>query len=287
MSGSRNLEQKKRIVGVLAFFVCAYWFTALSSHKHPETKVPAQKAAAPTLDEGVRHAKARATPAPTEKAAAKEEHATQDEDMGKEGEVAHAAPTVRFTLDVAGKTREVLIEMDYDAAPKTAQNFVDLVKRGYYTGAVFYRSEPGFVVQGGGRDKHGHSKGQPFGPLKLEAKAANKRGTISMARTVCVQPFSLRPSPPPPHTHPPSLIYHTTTTKQQSVPDSASTEFFINLRDNGSLDPHKPGTGYTVFGRVTAGMDAIDKIATLATTKQGGLSMLKDPLEIGKAVMVE
>ena len=133
------------------------------------------------------------------------------------------------------------IELDFDQAPRTAANFQRYAEEGFYNGTLFHRVIPGFVIQGGGMtsglvDKAGHA------PIENEADNGlkNKRGTLSMART--------------------------------SDPHSASSQFFINLRDNGALDftaKTPSGWGYAVFGRVVNGMEVVDAIATAKTGRLG------------------
>jgi cyclophilin family peptidyl-prolyl cis-trans isomerase len=126
-------------------------------------------------------------------------------------------------------------------APITVQNFLKYVDDKFYDGVVFHRVIPGFMIQGGGM-LPGLKEKQTRPPIKNEAGNGleNKRGTIAMART--------------------------------SVPDSASAQWFINLKDNAFLDraKAKDGVGYAVFGKVIAGMDVVDKIAQVETGSQGG-----------------
>jgi len=135
----------------------------------------------------------------------------------------------------------ITIELDRAKAPITVDNFLKYVDSGYFNNTIFHRVIPGFVIQGGGledtmRDKR---EGQRP-PIKNEAKngLSNKRGTICMART--------------------------------ADPDSATSQFFINLVDNASgLDPNPRSAGYAVFGKVTSGMDVVDNIAKAPTTRKG------------------
>ena len=114
------------------------------------------------------------------------------------------------------------------------------VKAGHYNGTVFHRVIDGFMIQGGGMSANLQEK-PTRGPIPLESRngLANARGTVAMART--------------------------------SVPDSATAQFFINLKDNNFLDAaNSPdGNGYAVFGRVISGMEVVDKIKAVATGKQG------------------
>jgi cyclophilin family peptidyl-prolyl cis-trans isomerase len=127
-----------------------------------------------------------------------------------------------------------VVEMDPQRAPKTVENFLRYVREGFYSGIIFHRVVPGFVVQAGGYDVQGNER-DVHDPIALETATAadNARGTIAMART--------------------------------NFPNSARSQFFINLQDNSQLDraPNDPGnlTGYTVFGRVIDGMAVVDAIA--------------------------
>ncbi len=154
-----------------------------------------------------------------------------------------AAPSI----DMQTSMGRIVIELDSEKAPKTVQNFVRYVDEGFYNGTVFHRVIPGFMIQGGGftvdlQQKPAARKVENEGKKGLK----NDRGTIAMART------------PDPH--------------------SASSQFFINHRDNAALNyPASDGWGYTVFGRVTEGMEVVDKIAKVAT---GNRSIHQDvPLE--------
>jgi cyclophilin family peptidyl-prolyl cis-trans isomerase len=130
------------------------------------------------------------------------------------------------------------IELFTKEAPISAQNFLDYAKAGFFDGTIFHRVIPGFVIQGGGfTENMEQKKNNP--PIENEAKNGlrNRRGTLSMARTNDI--------------------------------NSATSQFFVNLVDNSSLD-HKPGNyGYAVFGKVTEGMDVVDAIAAVKTGRKG------------------
>ena len=136
----------------------------------------------------------------------------------------------------------ITIELLQDAAPITVENFLQYANDGFFTGTVFHRVIPGFMIQGGGLTANLSEKAtRP--PIRNEADngLSNARGTISMART--------------------------------SVVDSATAQFFINTVDNARSLDHR-GTsprdyGYAVFGRVTAGMDVVDAISGVSTGRQG------------------
>lgn len=133
----------------------------------------------------------------------------------------------------------IVIQLDQDKAPITAKNFIDYAKSGYFAGTTFHRVIPGFVIQGGGMTPDMKEKPGQRTPIKNEAGNGlnNKRGTLSMART--------------------------------SDPDSATSQFFINLSDNASLDRSARSPGYAVFGQVVEGMDVVDKIAKAPTGSVG------------------
>ena len=133
------------------------------------------------------------------------------------------------------------LKLDAEKAPVTVSNFVKYAKSGHYDGTVFHRVIDGFMIQGGGFTADLRQKPtEP--PIRNEAANGlkNARGTIAMARTMVV--------------------------------DSATSQFFINLKDNGFLDYRSPdprGFGYAVFGQVTKGMDVVDKIAKVKTGNRG------------------
>lgn len=145
-------------------------------------------------------------------------------------------------VKVVMETNKGTIEIELDAAkaPGTVANFVKYVKKGHYDGLIFHRVIPGFMIQGGGFTADMDQK-ETEAPIQNEAKNGlkNVRGSLAMART------------PNPH--------------------SASSQFFINLKDNTFLDyPGQDGWGYCVFGKVTKGLDVVDQIADVKTTSKGG-----------------
>ena len=146
----------------------------------------------------------------------------------------NAAPRVKLTTSMG----DIVLELYPDKAPKTVENFLQYVKDGHYDGLVFHRVIPGFMVQGGGFSADMQQKATRA-PIVLEATNGlkNDRGTIAMART--------------------------------NVPDSATSQFFINVVDNAMLNATGPGNGYAVFGKVTAGMDVVDKIRAVPTGSRG------------------
>lgn len=134
---------------------------------------------------------------------------------------------------------DIVLELRADKAPNTVANFVQYVKDGHYNGTVFHRVIPTFMIQGGGFSADMQQK-PTRAPIALEAGNGlkNDRGAIAMART--------------------------------ANPNSATAQFFINVVDNPNLNaPNPDGYGYTVFGRVTAGMDVVDKIRAVPTGNRG------------------
>lgn len=135
----------------------------------------------------------------------------------------------------------IKIALNPQAAPVSVKNFLNYVNSGFYSGTIFHRVIPGFVIQGGGFTPELQLKA-PNPPIKNEADNGlkNDRGTIAMART--------------------------------GNPNSATSQFFINLVDNNGLNrPSPDGYGYAVFGKVVEGMEVVDKIATVSTSFQKGL----------------
>jgi cyclophilin family peptidyl-prolyl cis-trans isomerase len=142
-------------------------------------------------------------------------------------------PIVRMTTSLG----EVDMELYADKSPATVKNFLGYVESGFYNGTVFHRVIPGFMVQGGGFEP-GMKQKETRAPIKNEADNGlkNSAGTLAMARTM--------------------------------DPHSASAQFFINVADNDFLDhrgKNMRGWGYAVFGKVTQGMDVVNKIVNVAT----------------------
>ena len=136
---------------------------------------------------------------------------------------------------------DIVIELYNTRAPISVANFVGYVNNGHYQGTIFHRVIPGFMAQGGGFSANLHKK-PGLAPILNEADNGlkNKRGTLAMART--------------------------------NDPHSASTQFFINLANNGFLDHRSKdmkGWGYAVFGKVVKGMDVVDKMARIPTRGRG------------------
>ncbi len=153
--------------------------------------------------------------------------------------VAHAsawAQKVKFTTSLG----DIVIELDAAKAPKTVDNFLAYVKSGHYTGTVFHRVIDNFMVQGGGLTSDLNEK-PTLPPIALESRNGlnNDRGTVAMART--------------------------------ANPNSATSQFFINLKSNDFLNAAQSndGNGYAVFAKVVSGMDVVEKIRKVPTTTRG------------------
>jgi peptidyl-prolyl cis-trans isomerase A (cyclophilin A) len=150
---------------------------------------------------------------------------------------AQAATSVQFQTSAG----DFVIELNAEKAPKTVENFLQYVNDKHYEGTVFHRVIDGFMVQGGGFTAAMAQK-PTRGPIALEASNGlrNDRGTIAMARS--------------------------------GNPNSATSQFFINVVDNAGLNAPQPdGFGYAVFGKVSSGMETIDKIRTLPTGNKAGM----------------
>ncbi len=147
---------------------------------------------------------------------------------------AWAQDKVKFVTSMG----DIVVELDAAKAPKTVANFEQYVKDKHYNGTIFHRVIDGFMIQGGGMNAQMQEK-PVRAPIALEAKngLSNQRGTIAMART--------------------------------NVPDSATAQFFINVKDNDFLNAAPGNDGYAVFGKVVQGMDVVDKIKTVATGNSG------------------
>jgi cyclophilin family peptidyl-prolyl cis-trans isomerase len=148
----------------------------------------------------------------------------------------------------------IVIELNEQAAPVTVKNFLGYVQSGFYDGTIFHRVIPGFMIQGGGFTPKMTRK-KTLDPIINEAKngLSNKRGTIAMARS--------------------------------NNPNSATSQFFINHKDNDFLnymDDNQPG--YAAFGKVIEGMDVVDAIASVKTTTRDGMENVPvEPVEIVSA----
>ena len=149
--------------------------------------------------------------------------------------IAQEAPRVKFVTNAG----EFVVEVYPDKAPKTVDNFLQYVRDKHYDGTIFHRVIANFMVQGGGYDQR-YMERRTRPPVEHEGREAlakggprNTVGTIAMART--------------------------------NAPHSATAQFFINVVDNGFLDPSPQQPGYTVFGKVVSGMETVQKIRSVQT----------------------
>ncbi len=155
---------------------------------------------------------------------------------------ANSVETKKLKVMLKTNMGEIILELFPESAPKTVENFLSYVRKGFYDGTIFHRVIKGFMIQGGGFDRNMKTKSTGK-PILNEADSGlkNERGTIAMARTM--------------------------------EPHSATTQFFINTVDNEGLDHTEKtlrGWGYCVFGKVVSGMDAVEKIENQITTSKAG-----------------
>ena len=149
-------------------------------------------------------------------------------------------PMTQVTIETS--LGDIKLELNDEKAPITVENFKTIANSGYYEGTIFHRVINGFMIQGGGLTSDMNNKSSNTSPIQNEANNGlpNDRGTIAMARTM--------------------------------DPHSATSQFFINHKDNGFLNhtgETSQGWGYAVFGKVTEGMDVVDQIAEVATGSSG------------------
>lgn len=155
---------------------------------------------------------------------------------------------------------DITIELYEDKAPVTVANFLNYVDKGFYDGVIFHRVINDFMIQGGGFDVNMKQKATDA-TIKNEADngLSNEKYTLAMARTM--------------------------------MPDSASAQFFINVKNNDFLNfsaPTTQGWGYCVFGKVVEGTEVVDKIKTVATTSRAGHQDVPvEPVIIEKAVVID
>ncbi|MDP9964976.1 peptidyl-prolyl cis-trans isomerase A (cyclophilin A) [Variovorax paradoxus] len=161
-------------------------------------------------------------------------------------------------VKLATSAGDILVELDQAKAPQTVENFLQYVKDKHYDGTVFHRVIDGFMIQGGGFTADMQQK-PTRAPIPLEAGNGlkNDRYTIAMART--------------------------------GNPNSATSQFFINVKNNDSLNaPNPDGYGYTVFGRVVAGTEVVDKIRAVQTGNKGGMQNVPlEPIIIKSATLAK
>ena len=171
---------------------------------------------------------------------------------------ANAEMTTNTKIIIKTTSGDIKIELYDDKAPMTSENFKKYIESGYFTDTIFHRVIKDFMIQGGGFTAEMSEK-DSMPPIKNEANngISNERGTIAMART------------PDPH--------------------SASSQFFINLKDNNFLDftaETSQGWGYCAFGKVFEGMDILDKIALVDTGSYGAhQDVPKEPITINEIII--
>ena len=172
---------------------------------------------------------------------------------------AQTAPRVKFVTTEG----DFVVEVYPDKAPKTVENFLQYVKDKHYDGTVFHRVISNFMVQGGGYDAK-YAEKKTRAPVVHEGREAlakggdkNMVGTLAMART--------------------------------NDPNSASSQFFINVKDNDFLNPSAAAPGYTVFGKVVSGMDVVNKIKATPTGAGGPFpsDVPKTPVLINSATLTK
>jgi peptidyl-prolyl cis-trans isomerase A (cyclophilin A) len=196
------------------------------------------------------HAAAQETPA-REKQPATPPAADEIDPAAKEKP---AVDYVKMTVQLDGAKRDVYLELDRARAPITVENFLAYTDAEFFDGTIFHRVIANFMIQGGGFTADMQQK-PTKNPIKNEWQNGlkNSRGTIAMART--------------------------------ASPDSATAQFFINVKDNPNLDqPISGGAGYAVFGKVVAGMDVIEEIRAVPTGRHpsGHSDVPRDPVIIDK-----
>jgi peptidyl-prolyl cis-trans isomerase A (cyclophilin A) len=166
-------------------------------------------------------------------------------------------PRIAAALRLRTSMGDIVVQLDAQKAPKTVANFLNYVKAGHYNGTIFHRVIDNFMIQGGGMTADLKEK-PTRAPIPLESRNGlkNERGTIAMARTM--------------------------------DPNSATAQFFINVKDNAFLDADnaRDGNGYAVFGRVIEGMDVVDKIKVVPTGDKGDHQNVPlQPITIKKATV--
>ena len=169
----------------------------------------------------------------------------------------NALPALAQKVQLATSVGDIVIELDAAKAPKSVENFLAYVKAGHYDGTVFHRVIGNFMIQGGGMTSDLKEK-PTRAPITLESRNGlnNDKGTVAMART--------------------------------NAPNSATAQFFINLKDNEFLNAaaSRDGNGYAVFGKVTSGMDVVEKIRNVPTGNKGPFENVPlDPVTIKQATL--
>jgi peptidyl-prolyl cis-trans isomerase A (cyclophilin A)/peptidyl-prolyl cis-trans isomerase B (cyclophilin B) len=167
------------------------------------------------------------------------------------GAPARSAPTGPVRVQVVTSMGAFTIELLPERAPLTVAQFLKYVDQGYYSGTIFHRVIPNFVIQGGGFDTNYKLKGTPGRVVNESGNGlTNQRGTVGLARP--------------------------------SEPHGGDVQFYVNLFDNAALDPNQTRWGYAVFGKVVQGMDVVDRIGNVATGAKG---LLKEDAPIQQVVI--
>jgi cyclophilin family peptidyl-prolyl cis-trans isomerase len=148
------------------------------------------------------------------------------------------APAASTLVQVVTSMGNFTIELNAERAPLTVAHFLKYVDQGHYTGTIFHRVVANFVIQGGGFDADNKLRPAPTKVVNESGNGlTNQRGTVGMARS--------------------------------QEPHGSDAQFYVNLYDNEALDPNKTRWGYAVFGKVTQGMDVVDRIGNVATGARG------------------
>jgi cyclophilin family peptidyl-prolyl cis-trans isomerase len=148
------------------------------------------------------------------------------------------APAASTLVQVVTSMGNFTIELNAERAPLTVAHFLKYVDQGHYTGTIFHRVVANFVIQGGGFDADNKIRPAPTKVVNESGNGlTNQRGTVGMARS--------------------------------QEPHGSDAQFYVNLYDNEALDPNKTRWGYAVFGKVTQGMDVVDRIGNVATGARG------------------
>lgn len=151
---------------------------------------------------------------------------------------ARAAPTGPVRVQVVTSMGSFTIELLSERAPLTVAQFLKYVDQGFYSGTIFHRVIPNFVIQGGGFDTSYKLKGAPTKVVNESGNGlTNQRGTVGLARP--------------------------------SEPHGGDCQFYVNLFDNAALDPNQTRWGYAVFGKIVQGMEVVDRIGNVATGSKG------------------
>jgi peptidyl-prolyl cis-trans isomerase A (cyclophilin A) len=222
------MKQLLLVLGLLSATAFQSSFAVNSPSADPGTA--AAPAGAATSLAAATPADGAATPAAAPPAAAKEPAAAP----------AKTAPSGPIQVQVVTSMGNFTIELLPERSPLTVAQFLKYVDQGYYSGTIFHRVIPNFVIQGGGFDVNYKLKGTPGKVVNESGNGlTNQRGTVGLAR------------PPEPH--------------------GGDVQFYVNLFDNAALDPNQTRWGYAVFGKIVQGMEVVDRIGNVATGNKGPL----------------